>query len=503
MRFYNIFTSISTPEGRFKFINADYAGTEAGTFAQPYNTLSDMNAIGNNFIIYLRAATATYNFRSTGSYHHGGSLGQFRYVNRFASSADSVQFLGYPGEAKPIIDGGKGFEPVLYSGVNTTTNEFTVGRWGDIWATGDAVEVQARRCTYNGSSCTSEAAGTLPSPLTTAPYVYYVVRVDATHIKLSDTYAHAIAGTDIIDITTTGDSGTLDNYTIFGGSPFWKTYGSPVYYDGIAFQNMPNKGLNFINDNDYRVIRNNTFTNQYGGGNGMNSGMIDTEGNTTCADPDTSEFAVIQNNIFTGANDSALVKIYAHWKLLIEGNTFSNSYEGVSGVAEGLALKGGCMTQLTVRSNVIHDISTDGLAGNNNTLSGGEYLYNVIYDVDPRALRVNQNEAMILPFYYERNSICGPIELSDTALAGNFNFVQNVIVNTAGAGSPAGITFVTSNFSHVVMTNNLTGVSADGIVDSTCNLQGSYRTSWLGTRGYELADTTVSRRYSGRLFLRR
>jgi hypothetical protein len=333
--------------------------------------------------------------------------------------------------------------------------------------------------------------------LTGPPTLYYIRRVDSTHITLHPTLADATNNTNVIDITTTGDSGTLDNYTILGGSPYWKTSGGPVYYDGLAFRNMPNKGLNFINDTNYRVVRNNTFTTQYGGGNGMNSGMIDHEGNTTCPDTAASEYAVYQGNTFNGSTDSSLVKIYAHWKLLIEGNTFMNSVSGSSGVAEGLALKGGCMTQATVRSNVIHDIETDGLAGNNNTLYGGEYLYNVVYNVPARALRLNQNESMTQPFYIERNSFCGPIELSDTVSAGNFNFVQNVIVNSAGGGASQGVTLVTSDFSHRILTNNLTGVDATGIVDATCKLQGSYRTTWLGTRGYESAIVTTTSGMSG------
>jgi hypothetical protein len=47
--------------------------------------------------------------------------------------------------------------------------------------------------------------GTLPSGLAALPTVYYVIKGTDNTFALSDSYAHAIAGTDIVNI---GDSGT-------------------------------------------------------------------------------------------------------------------------------------------------------------------------------------------------------------------------------------------------------------------------------------------------------
>ena len=48
---------------------------------------------------------------------------------------------------------------------------------------------------------------------------YFIVKVDADTFKLSDTLAHALAGTDIIDITTTGTGNqTFTPVSIAGGS---------------------------------------------------------------------------------------------------------------------------------------------------------------------------------------------------------------------------------------------------------------------------------------------
>jgi hypothetical protein len=45
---------------------------------------------------------------------------------------------------------------------------------------------------------------TLPGGLAALPTVYYVVKLSVNTFSLSDSYAHAIAGTDIVDITSTG-----------------------------------------------------------------------------------------------------------------------------------------------------------------------------------------------------------------------------------------------------------------------------------------------------------
>lgn len=65
-----------------------------------------------------------------------------------------------------------------------------------------------------GLAFTLTTSGGLPSPLAIST-VYYVINVDATHIKVASSYANAIAGT-AIDLTTTG-TGTQTihfNYTL-------------------------------------------------------------------------------------------------------------------------------------------------------------------------------------------------------------------------------------------------------------------------------------------------
>lgn len=61
-----------------------------------------------------------------------------------------------------------------------------------------------------GSMVRMTTATTLPAGITGATTDYFVVKVDANTIKLSDTKAHALAGTDIVDFV---DQGT-GNHTL-------------------------------------------------------------------------------------------------------------------------------------------------------------------------------------------------------------------------------------------------------------------------------------------------
>jgi hypothetical protein len=75
----------------------------------------------------------------------------------------------------------------VVSAVNVTDNSLTIATHGLV--TGVRVIL-----TSSGALPTGAPAGNA-----------YVIRVDASTIKLSDTYAHAVAGTNIYDITTQGD----------------------------------------------------------------------------------------------------------------------------------------------------------------------------------------------------------------------------------------------------------------------------------------------------------
>lgn len=499
---------------KFVFIDGDAAGGGTGTLASPYNDMGDIyNSAGAGKIVYFRSAATNYHIYGYGISHTGGgTMGCFR-RQQWNTGSRSMQWVVYPGESA-TIDFGKALEPIHSTNVNTTNGQLTVGRWGDIWATGDYVELEARRYAQSGAAVTVDTTGTLPTGFS-AGTGYYVRRVDATHVTLHPTAADATNDTNVVIPSDQG--GTVDTYTVMGNAYLYVSGGAdPVYLDGFTMQNGPNKMLNFINLTHYRVIRNNTFQNQYGCGAEQNSAFIMGEGNGRSPTMQQSHYVTYQNNTFHDYWDGSAVKIYAERYSVFHNNTIYNGYmvacttsvtcPGLPGVIEGLAYKGGYMLQPTIRLNTIYNMDSDLLGGNNDALVTGEYYCNNIHGGTTDEIRINQNGTVWNNVYYYRNTFVGRINVRmtlDTTLAtvaangvaqaigdtGPLYFSQNVIINADGALTPnyfydngvGGTGYGAS----VVATNNLTGAAADGIVDANGLLQGSYRTTWLGTRGHE------------------
>lgn len=494
--------TVTVDSTKFYFIDADAANGGTGTLASPFNEMSDLVGASINKIVYLRASTPTYHFHGF-SYGTGGTLGFFR---RFTANTNSLscQWIAYPGES-PVINMGKAFEPVVSTNISTSTGQFTTGRYGDIWATGDRVKVQARRFAgTQGGSVTQDSVGTLPTGFSTNTD-YYVRRIDATHITLHPTATDATNNTNVIIPSDQG--GTADTYTVLGGSAYPEFFGSPVYIDGVTFQNMPNKGLDFQNDVAYPIIRRCSFTTQYGGGESMNSAVIMTEGNgRDAATLPLVLYMVLHGNTFSTIQDSSFLKLYALYKPLIANNTYTTSVDGFTTVSEGIAMKG-TSVQPTIRFNTISGVDGDALGGNNDVIYGGEYYHNLVYAPSSiRAVRINQDGAMSLPCYYYRNTFVGVVTVRDgieqtlpsvtdynwSAMAdsdaGPFVFTNNVIINAQYTGTAlSSITYDgTETGGTITMSANLQGVSADNIVDGAGALTGSYRTTYLGLRGYEV-----------------
>jgi hypothetical protein len=77
---------------------------------------------------------------------------------------------------------------------------------------------------------------------------------------------------------------------------------------------------------------------------------------------------------------------------------------------------------------------------------------------------------------------------------GPLNFNRNVIISAdpVGGCKPGSrvACFPINDPSRLVMTENLEGASADGIVNAVGSLQGAWRTQYLGLRGHELSGST-------------
>lgn len=254
-----------------------------------------------------------------------------------------------------------------------------------------------------------------------------------------------------------------------------------VYIDGLEFRNMKCKGFEISSDGSNQVFRNLEMHHMTYGEDGKNCAFIMTGTGSS------GDHMVIQDSVFRDMNlatGGAFIKIYAKNKLLIEGNTLHTVSGPGSSDSEGIALKGGTMTRVTVRSNVVYGVPSRSIGGNMHTLADSEVLYNCVTNASSDALDINQ-DGLATNLYFYRNTILGRVQIRNTdASDGPFRLYNNVIVND-DPGAPAGshvYHYQVSDPSRVMLENNLTGYPGDGITDATGNLQANYM-SYVGTHG--------------------
>jgi hypothetical protein len=463
---------ITVDANKFLFVDCDAGNEGAGAMDNPFHAVADVRApVSLNKIVYFRRCSGNYNLRGITPTRGAG----YSHRIEFNAASHSQQWLAYPGEA-PTLDLGPQEGGVATTIINATTDEITVRSNTDVWRTGDWVYVTSTPEDLQG------AGGRLPhhsgGPLTRNTE-YFVIRVDATHVKLSSSLANANAGI-ALDITETGTDG------FFLSHPYIRFQGHPAYIDGLTWTRIPNKGFNGLSSNDYLVFRRNTMSPHYSGGKGMNPGFIMTETGSAPAD-----YTIYQDNTFHTFtwNGGSCARIYSVYKMLYENN---HCYNGGNGPTEGLAIKGGYgrrLDRITIRNNRLHDIADRVLDGNNHNLSNSEYLFNLVYHAPSRAVVVNQDGLVTTPIYFYRNTFIGDVVVTHEAGHGPFLFTQNIIINDNGHNA---IPFITphdlskSDDSRITMTNNLTGTLAAGVVSSEGILQGTYRNNYLGTRGHEI-----------------
>lgn len=141
--------------------------------------------------------------------HWGTSVimdGQFEDDDAYLFTAPS-KFLTYSGTAAAVT-GETGGTYVYVNAIGTSGN--VIATQTNIAWTGTNVNTGNERITINAHGLSSGtlikynvAGGTLVGGLTNNAY-YYVNRIDANQIRLSSTYNGAIAGTDIVNITSAG-----------------------------------------------------------------------------------------------------------------------------------------------------------------------------------------------------------------------------------------------------------------------------------------------------------
>jgi hypothetical protein len=349
----------------------------------------------------------------------------------------------------------------------------------------------------NASSGSNSNAGTIGSPFQTLAAVIDPAKVDASDIVYFRAGTYPTTGVDTqgtgvdlrieynvgdgvptIWLEYPGESAVIDLMSVSGSEqPFFRMVGDWTYLDGFELIRPYIQYFRLVQTDYGQVVRKLVMHGDTVFSSGSNQSMILTTGGTLPG----AHGVVVQDSEFYDVINANPVKLYSTERALVEDNVFHD-------VDIALELKES-NRRFTVRGNTFYNISCGAIAGNNgdNGLTFqhyGEILYNNIRDAGDTgecgAIRVNQ-QAQAGPTFIYRNTFDGRVlveEVDDDN--GPFTFTRNVIINSvAASGScPAKITCSdVTNFSRLVLTNNLTGVAADNIIDADGDLIEPYLTS--------------------------
>lgn len=297
---------------------------------------------------------------------------------------------------------------------------------------------------------------------------------------------------------------------------------TPVYLDGLEFQNFYHIMLQITVGGHYEVFRRLDMRDLAQVIDGANSACIDSTSNIGGA----PRFYVTYQDCDFHNNLPGGCKIYWQYKSLIDRCQFRDSggFNPVTGDrgSGGPDHKAVC-GRFEVRASLFDnhpstsDVPTDingvpingamadsGFGGNMNDDIGfaniqasGEVRFNRFGNFDRPDLRVvNMNNfGVCAEIYIYRNTGVGRWNVENSDLGGPYTFYRNVIINDVNAGLPDRISVsgnAPGNRGSIVLgtgnNTNITGGTSDNIVDPvTLELLEPYRSQYLGTRGHEIA----------------
>lgn len=302
----------------------------------------------------------------------------------------------------------------------------------------------------------------------------------------------------VIWLAYPGESVTIDfEYDAGVGTsgPCMELTGQNIWLQGFDAIDMRSIGFQVVRGSRFGIVASDlSFTDLTGGADGSNSAFIMWVSEYT----NPSYGDTVSRVAMTGVGaDACALKVYS-----VEGGVFEHLTVGTSLSAEAqIALKAE-VAEYTVRASSFSGAPT-GVGGNMNgaptggaTLStNGEIYHNLFLDSDTGSAdgAITLGVAKVNTIgrvYAYRNTIIGKINISNMVTAdGTYDFTNNVIVNDDAASGSCPAKYVctsVTDYSRLVRTDNLDAATTDGAVDGSGNLAGSYRTTYLGTRGYEL-----------------
>ena len=292
-----------------------------------------------------------------------------------------------------------------------------------------------------------------------------------------------------------GETATIDFNWDAGGTnaPCMEFVGANIWLEGLSVIDVRSIGWQFnVRSSDYGAyVWRMTFDGLTGGVDGSNSAFVMWSSNDN-----GSYFDYVGEVTASGVTvDACVLKLYGVNRLVLEDFDISDNapsegaialknnqvdfdIRGIKCAADVTTCIGGNMNESTSGATS-GDMHHNLVLGAGTGLSDGTITYGVAKVASVGAMR----------FY--RNTLIGKVNIQDLVTAdGPGSFGRNVIENAGGSGSPtvcADLRATCANISDstriVDNGDNLVGAS---LVDAGGALEGANRTTYLGTRGYEL-----------------
>ena len=324
-----------------------------------------------------------------------------------------------------------------------------------------------------------------------------------------------------------GESVTMDCSTSTANGGCWNEGGSDIYVSGIAFSSGPSAQLNprcFTNqsagDRLYKIGC--SFDNPPAGTAG--SGAWDNQACWFLGDAGAQrKYCLVLNCTFSrlpaGGNGYMAYDLYNTAYFVSRANIFNAP--GTTGQQYVMFHKGGGNVEHTAEQNVFAQAWTPanaqlgayfGSDGSGGQSTHQEFRYNTIVNSNTAAtwnsfaMIVNnaQNNSFAHQFWSYRNTIVGiPMIAYGTVGTLDFTSINDVIVHNATATSLVGKwigvnsggsanTFINPTTIPNISSYSITGVECQGntsagILDASNLLTGTFRTTYLGLRGAEIA----------------
>lgn len=277
--------------------------------------------------------------------------------------------------------------------------------------------------------------------------------------------------------------GETPNFNFAAGDYFISNGTNRIYIDGLTIDvnnNSQERAFSYVGGEHNVTFRRNTFSNITGGVGNNPAFVYASKGGRQ------GDYAVFQdNNCSNGTTDGYAYLAYTNKNVLIEDNVVDNMpYAFSPKDGNGLwYIRGNTTTNISVNSIALQGFDSDGYGRGPQV-----YEYNNLQNNSgTNCISMAGWIQAGAPVYIRRNTVRGDIyNFIDDAGDGPFTYSKNVIINER-SGLTDRIRHDNGEFGTVIYDDNVTGGAADGIVDASGNLQGSYRTAYLGTHGHEVS----------------